>query len=193
MSVICVYGAARENIDPIFIKETEKLGRLIGMHGYKMIYGAGASGLMGAAARGMSAVDGYIIGVTPHFMHKFEPVYECTKIIETKTMAERKSVMEQKADAFIVVPGGVGTFDEFFQILTLKELGQLSNKPIVLFNIDGYFDELRNLMITAEQKGFLRDGVLDMFSFCESPDETMKEIERQLNERTTEEAVGNNT
>ena len=154
MSVICVYGPARENIDPIFIKETEKLGRMIGMRGHKMIYGAGASGLMGAAARGMSAVDGYIIGVTPHFMHKFEPVYECTKIIETKTMAERKSVMEQKADAFIVVPGGVGTFDEFFQILTLKELGQLSNKPIVLFNLDGYFDELRNLMITAEQKGF---------------------------------------
>lgn len=73
--VICVYGAARENIDPIFIKETEKLGRMIGMRGHKMIYGAGASGLMGAAARGMSAVDGYIIGVTPHFMHKFEPVY----------------------------------------------------------------------------------------------------------------------
>ena len=105
MSTICVYGAAREDIDPYFIRKTEELGRLIGSHGYKLIYGAGASGLMGAVARGMAAVGGYIIGVTPHFMHTFEPVYECSKIIETKTMAQRKSVMEENADTFDLLSG----------------------------------------------------------------------------------------
>lgn len=182
MSTICVYGAAREDIAPNFIKETEELGRLIGSRGYKLIYGAGASGLMGAVARGMTAVGGYIIGVTPHFMHTFEPVYECSKIIETKTMAQRKCVMEENADAFIVVPGGVGTFDEFFQILTLKELGQLSNKPIILLNIDGYYNELYSMMIVAEEKGFLRDGVQGMFSLCDSPERAITEVERLLTE-----------
>ena len=182
MAVICMYGAARETIAPHYISETEKLGRLIASHGHKMIYGAGASGLMGAAARGMTAENGYIIGVTPHFMHKFEPIYNCTEIIETKTMAERKNVMEQNADAFIVVPGGVGTFDEFFQILTLKELDQLANKPIILFNIDGYYKELCDMMLASHNKGFLRDGALKLFTVCDSPDEAVAEVERQLAE-----------
>ena len=180
MAVICLYGAARENIAPIFISETEKLGKLIAENGFKMIYGAGASGLMGAAARGVTLAGGYVIGVTPHFMHKFEPVFDCTEIIETKTMAERKNVMEQNADAFIVVPGGVGTFDEFFQILTLKELGQLANKPIILFNIDGYYNELRELLFASGDKGFLRDGVLDLITFCDTAEETIAETTRQL-------------
>ena len=180
MSTICVYGAARDDIAPVFMEETEKLGRLIGTHGHKLIYGAGATGLMGAVARGMTEVNGHIIGVTPHFMHKFEPVYECTWTIETKTMAKRKNVMESNADAFIVVPGGIGTFDEFFQILTLKELGQLKSKPIVLLNIDGYYSGLYNFMITAGEKGFLRDGVFEMFALCDTPEDALDVIERQL-------------
>lgn len=186
MATICLYGAAREQIDPDFMEQTERLGRLIGMHGHKMIYGAGASGLMGAAARGMTEASGHIIGVTPHFMHQFEPVFPCTEIIETKTMAARKNVMETKANAFIVVPGGIGTFDEFFQILTLKELGQLNDKPIILFNINGYYNELISMMLAANKKGFLRDGALDMFTACDAPEEVIFEIERQLNEQEEE-------
>lgn len=180
MATICVYGAARDNIDSHFIKETELLGRNIGKNGHKMIYGAGSTGLMGAAARGMSEVGGYIIGVTPHFMHKFEPIYDCTEIIETKTMAERKSVMESGADAFVVVPGGVGTFDEFFQILTLKELGQLENKPIILLNIDGFYNDLYGMMTAANEKGFLREGVMEMFTVCDTAESAVAEIEKQL-------------
>lgn len=180
MATICLYGAAREDVDKIYITETEKLGRLIARHGHKMIYGAGATGLMGAAARGMTAEDGWIIGVTPHFMHKFEPVYPCTETIETKSMSARKNVMETQADAFIVVPGGIGTFDEFFQILTLKELGQLENKPIILFNINGYYNELMEMLRASDKKGFLRPTALKMFTLCQSPEEAIDEIERQL-------------
>lgn len=180
MATICVYGAASDRINAEFIECTEKLGRLIGERGHRIIYGAGASGLMGAVARGMQAAGGHIIGVTPHFMHKFEPVFDCTEIIETKTMSERKNTMEAKADAFIVVPGGVGTFDEFFQILTLKELGQLGNKPIVIFNINGYFNELYDAMLTSQAKGFLRDSVIDMFVVCDTAEKVIEETERQL-------------
>ena len=180
MACICVYGAASDRIQKDFIKTTERLGRLIAEKNHSIIYGAGASGLMGAVARGVVSAGGHVIGVTPHFMHKFEPVFECSEIIDTATMAERKSIMESHADAFIVVPGGIGTFDEFFQILTLKELDQLENKPIVLLNIDHYFDELYNMMKAANAKGFLREKVMGLFAVCNTPEDAVATIEKQL-------------
>ncbi len=180
MACICVYGAASDRINKDYIQSVEHLGQLIAEHNHSIIYGAGASGLMGAVARGMTAAGGHVIGVTPHFMHKFEPVYGCTEIIDTETMAERKSVMESRADAFIVVPGGIGTFDEFFQILTLKELDQLGSKPIVLLNIDRYFDELHTMMKAAHAKGFLREKVMSLFAVCDTPEEALSVIEAQL-------------
>ena len=180
MACICVYGAASDRIQKDFIETTEALGRLIAQHHHSIIYGAGASGLMGAVARGMVSAGGHVIGVTPHFMHKFEPVFECSEIIDTTTMAERKSIMESHADAFIVVPGGIGTFDEFFQILTLKELGQLGNKPIVLFNIDGYYNELQAMMEASNRKGFFRETVMDLYRVAETPEEAIRLIEAEL-------------
>lgn len=180
MATICLYGAASNRISDDYIEETEKLGKLLADNGYKMIYGAGASGLMGAAARGMRENGGFIIGVTPHFMHTFEPVYECDETIETTTMAERKSIMEENADAFIVAPGGIGTFDEFFQVLTLKELGRAGDKPIVLFNLHGYYDELYHMMQSSYDKGFLRDTAMSMFEICDTPEDVIKAISKGL-------------
>jgi len=179
MACVCVYGAASDRINKEYIVEVEQLGRLLAERGHSIVYGAGASGLMGAVARGMDAGGGKIIGVAPHFMHEFEPLYDCTEIIQTETMAQRKSVMEERAEAFIVVPGGVGTFDEFFQILTLKELGQLGRKPIILLNVDGYFEELHSLLKASDSKGFLRWGVMEMFSVCGSPEEAVAILEQQ--------------
>ena len=130
---ICVYGAASDNIDAIYMEETEKLGKEIAEHQHKIIYGGGASGLMGACARGVTQANGVIIGVVPFFMDGIEDLNDnCTEIIRTKTMSERKQIMEDRADAFVIVPGGIGTLDEFFQILTLVELKQ-KKAPIVLF------------------------------------------------------------
>ncbi|MDO4622588.1 MAG: TIGR00730 family Rossman fold protein [Eubacteriales bacterium] len=180
MACICLYGAASDRIQEDYIETVEELGRQIAGHGHSMIYGAGASGLMGAAARGMTEAGGYIIGVTPHFMHEFEPIYECTEVIDTETMAERKVIMESRADAFIVVPGGIGTFDEFFQILTLKELDRLGNKPIILLNVEGYYNELYAMMQAANAKGFFREKVMKLFSICSTPEEAMAELDAQL-------------
>ena len=107
---ITLYGAASDRIDRAYIEGVEALGRAMAKRGHTMVFGAGSTGLMGAAARGMAAEGGQIIGVTPHFMHELEPVFaQCTEIIHTETMAERKNIMEEKADAFIIVPGGIGT------------------------------------------------------------------------------------
>ena len=181
MYTVCLYGAASDRVGDRMIESVEELGRRIGLEGYSMIYGAGASGLMGAAARGIVAVGGTLIGVTPHFMHTTEPLfYDCTQMINTETMAERKEIMENNADAFVVVPGGIGTFDEFFQILTLKELGQQGNKPIILFSVDGYYDELCAMMRAADEKGFLRPTVMSLFSVCRTVDDVMKTLKEQL-------------
>ena len=114
---VTLYGSASDRIDRAYIEGVEELGRAIANRGHTMVFGAGSTGLMGAAARGMHKGGGRIIGVTPHFMHTLEPVSTlCTELIATETMAERKTIMEEKADAFIITPGGLGTLDEFFQI-----------------------------------------------------------------------------
>lgn len=174
---ITLYGAASDRIDRAYVEGVEALGRAIAKRGHTMVFGAGSTGLMGAAARGMAAEHGHIIGVTPHFMHTLEPVSDlCTELIATETMAERKNIMEEKADAFVIVPGGIGTFDEFFQILTLKVLGR-HNKPIILYNINGFWDNMIAVIGTDLIKGFINTKTADCFAICETPESVFEEIE----------------
>ena len=182
MACICVYGAASDRIKDDYIDKVEGLGKILALNGHSIIYGGGASGLMGAVARGVTENGGKVIGVAPRFMHKFEPMFDCTETITAPTLADRKEIMESRAEAFIVVPGGVGTFDEFFQIITLKELGQLDDKPIILLNINDYFKELYEMMKASNRKGFLREGVIHMFTICDTAEEAVKEVEKQLSE-----------
>ena len=154
---VTLYGAASNTIDRVYIDRVEELGLELAKAGHTMVFGGGSSGLMGAAARGMQKGNGHIIGVVPHFIHEFEPVFDaCTELIHTETMAERKDEMESRADAFIIVPGGIGTFDELFEILTLRQLGRHS-KPVVLFNLRGYFDPLLAMLDKAIEDGFMKE------------------------------------
>ena len=175
---ITLYGAARESIDAYYKEEAERLGVQMARRGHTMVFGAGASGLMGAAARGMVKGGGRIIGVTPHFMHKYEPIFEhCTELIDTETLSERKDRMESLADAFVIVPGGIGTFDEFFQILTLKKLGR-HNKPIVLFNVKNFWDNVLAAVGSDMLKGFIDTDVSGCFAVCETPESTIDLLEK---------------
>lgn len=137
----CVYCGASSNLDDIYISETERLGKLIADNGFSLVYGAGASGCMGAAARGVQNNGGYVMGISPTFIKEFEPIFGCDNTVIVDTMAERKTLMEKHADIFIVAPGGIGTMDEFFQVLTLKYLRQLS-APIILLNTNGFYNSL---------------------------------------------------
>ena len=174
---ITLYGAASDRIDRVYVDRIEELGRAIARRGHTMVFGAGATGLMGAAARGKAAEGGNIIGVTPHFMHTLEPVSDlCTELVATETMAERKAVMESMADAFIIVPGGIGTFDEFFQILTLRILGR-HKKPIILYNVNGFWDNVLAVIGTDLIKGFISPEVANSFCICETPESVFHAIE----------------
>ena len=137
----CVYGGASERIDDIYIKEVEKLGKIIADNGFSLVYGAGATGCMGAVARGVSAGGGYVMGISPDFISDFEDIYDCDNTVMVDTMGERKTLMEKHGDDFIIAPGGIGTMDEFFQVLTLKYLKRL-DRPIVILNYNGFYDSL---------------------------------------------------
>lgn len=112
---ICVYGAASDEIDKIYTAEAEKLGEKMAKCGHSLVFGGGAGGMMGAAARGIHKNGGNIIGVVPTFFNVDGILFEhCNEMIRTETMRERKQIMEDRADAFIMTPGGIGTFEEFF-------------------------------------------------------------------------------
>ncbi|MCH5184880.1 MAG: TIGR00730 family Rossman fold protein [Oscillospiraceae bacterium] len=155
---ICLYGASSDAINKFYIEEVEKLGHEIAARGHTLVYGGGARGLMGAAARGAYAEGGTIIGVSPTFFNVDGVVFpDCTKLIETETMRERKQIMEDNADAFVMVPGGIGTFEEFFEILTLKQIGRHS-KAVTILNLNGYFDEIFRLMQKAMDEKFMKEA-----------------------------------
>jgi uncharacterized protein (TIGR00730 family) len=158
---VCIYAAASNRIAQEYIEECERLGEELAKYRFSLIYGAGSTGLMGAVARGFRKQNGEVIGVTPKFIHVMEPVFDdCTKIIHTETMAERKEIMENNASCFIIAPGGVGTLDEFFQIVTLTDLGR-KDKPIIVFNINGYYTKLLNYLYECADRGFINVNVLD--------------------------------
>ena len=166
---ICVYGASSALLKNIYYEKTEELGRAMGKRGHGLVFGGGATGMMGAAARGVAAENGYILGIAPRFFDQPGVLYEkCTEFIFTENMRERKKLLEEKSDATIVAPGGIGTYEEFFEIFTLKSLKRI-DRPIVLYNIDGYYDKMKALLeYTAEEK-FMDFSVLDLVVFLDEP------------------------
>jgi uncharacterized protein (TIGR00730 family) len=141
---ICVFGAAGKSIDEKYIVAVEKMGEALAKRGHSLVFGAGSTGCMGAAERGFRRGGSTVHGVVPEFFKQDLSEFvdwDCDELTLTKTMRDRKMVMEDLADAFIVTPGGAGTFEEFFEVLTLKQLGQ-HRKPIAMFNVDGYYDSL---------------------------------------------------
>lgn len=181
---ICLYGASSSAIAKAYVNPTEELGAKIAERGHTLIYGGGAAGLMGAAARGAYSRGGEIIGVVPSFLNVDGILFDnCTELIFTETMRERKALMEQKSDAFIMTPGGVGTFDEFFEILTLKQLGRHS-KPIAVFNINGYFDSLIAQLENAVHKQFMNPEIFELFISTDRADRLLDYLENSVSSPT---------
>lgn len=184
---ICVYGAASPTIDPEYIEKVEALGREMAKRGHSLVFGGGGNGLMGAAARGVRDGGGYIVGVIPKFFDE-ENVEEicdfCNEMIQPDTMRQRKQIMEDNADAFIVVPGGIGTFEEFFEILTLKQLCR-HNKPIALYNIRDYYSELNRMMQASMDKNFVRKNCADLYITTDDPVALLQYIETPVEEEHT--------
>ncbi len=183
---ICIYGASSTLIDDSYIKAGEKLGKVMANHNHSLVFGGGASGLMGAVARGMTEIGkGKIIGIAPSFMNVDGILYEgCTDFIYSETMRERKQLMDENSDAFVVTPGGIGTFDEFFEILTLKQLGR-HNKPIAILNTNGYYDHLKSFLKNCIDEKFMNPACADLIHFADEPEEIINYIENYIPKENT--------
>lgn len=174
---ICVYGASSKTIDKSYIEAGEHLGEIMVDRGHDLVFGGGANGLMGAVARGVYRKGGKILGVVPKFFNVDGIIFEdCTKLIRPDTMRERKQIMEDNADGFIITPGGIGTFEEFFEILTLKQLGR-HNKPIAIMNTNGYYNKMLAFMEHAIEGEFLNDECRLLYEFVDTPKEALDYIE----------------
>ena len=176
---ICIFGAASDKIDKKYIDDCYELSLSLAKRGHSLVFGAGGEGLMGAAARGFKDGGAYIHGVIPQFFEDngYEAVfYDADKITKTQTMAERKKVMEDDCDAFIIVPGGIGTFEEFFEVLTLKQLGR-HKKAIAVYNSNGYYDGIYGIFDKIIKDKFVNKECLRLFKVISDKKELIDYIE----------------
>ena len=181
---ICVYGAASDNILKIYITEGEKLGYELSKRGHNLVFGGGGSGLMGAVARGANREgSAKITGIVPDFFMEngkrvdgilFDKIDE---FIETETMRERKKLLEDLSDAYIITPGGIGTYDEMFEMLTLKSLNQ-HKKPMAVLNTNGYYDALLAVLYKGIEDGFINKTVKDLIFVSSDVDEVLDFVEK---------------
>lgn len=166
--MIAVYGAASETVADVHKDNAYKIGQIIADSNMSVIFGGGSTGMMGAAARGVRAADGELVGVIPMFMNAIEPEFDdCTKYVYVDSMAERKSVMEALASHFVILPGGIGTMDEMFQIATLIMLGRKKSK-IIVFNDNGVYDHIKEYVDDAISRGFIDPKIKDIMIWCNS-------------------------
>ncbi|MFZ5961797.1 TIGR00730 family Rossman fold protein [Thalassococcus sp. BH17M4-6] len=180
MKSICVYCGSRAGVDPAYTQEAEALGRLIAQEGWRLVYGAGDVGLMGSVARAAQADGADTFGVIPQHLVDWEVgKTDLTRYVVTETMHERKKVMLMNADAVVVMPGGAGSLDEFFEVLTWRQL-RLHQKPILLMNVAGYWDPLSALMEHIVAQGFAEASLLDYVQTCGGAAAAMEALRRAL-------------
>ena len=170
---VCVYCGSRFGERPAYRLAAEELGQALAEAGWRLVYGAGDVGLMGAVANATQAAGGTTLGVIPtHLLDREVGKRDLTQFVATETMHERKKVMYVNADAIVVLPGGAGSLDEIFEVLTWRQLG-LHDKPIVLVNTDGYWDPLVGLIDHVVAEGFADASVRAFVTVAGSVQETM--------------------
>ncbi|MGA8515967.1 MAG: TIGR00730 family Rossman fold protein [Burkholderiaceae bacterium] len=161
---LCVYCGSRAGEQPAFAYAAGEVGRWIGSHGGQLVYGGGKNGLMGIVAHATLEAGGTVVGIIPKGLVEREwSNPDCTELHIVDTMHERKAMMAERSDAFIALPGGIGTFEEFFEIWTLKQLGYL-DKPVGLLNLNGYYDKLTEFLQTTVSEGFVGEWQMEMLT-----------------------------
>jgi uncharacterized protein (TIGR00730 family) len=176
---VCVFCGAREGVDPAYAAAATATGQALAEAGFRLIYGAGDIGLMGAVARAAEAAGGVTLGVIPeHLVARERNRRDFSGSVVTETMHERKKVMFMNADAIVTLPGGLGSLDEFMEVLTWRQLG-LHAKPILLLDVAGYWGPLRALLDHVVAQGFAEPAIL---GFVEAQD-TVPGLIARLRER----------
>jgi uncharacterized protein (TIGR00730 family) len=161
---LCVYCGSRSGADAAFATAAAHVGRWIGRHGGQLVYGGGNNGLMGVLADAALQAGARVVGVIPHSMVEREwAKRDCTELHIVENMHQRKSLMAEHADAFLALPGGIGTFEEFFEAWTWKQLG-FHRKPVGLFDLDGYYQPLLAFLQQSVRSGFMGEWQMELLT-----------------------------
>ena len=173
---VCVYCGSRPGENPAFAQAAEAVGQWIGAHGGQLVYGGGRGGLMGTVAEATRLAGGRVVGVIPQALVDKELANRlCDELHIVQTMHERKALMAERSDAFVALPGGIGTFEELFEVWTWRQLGY-HNKPVGLLNVAGYYDGLLSFLQTSVASGFMGDWQMDLLLAATDTGEMMRRL-----------------
>lgn len=173
---VCVYCGSRPGSQPEFAQAAQTVGRWIGEHGGQLVYGGGNNGLMGLVAQATLDHGGQVVGIIPKSLQEREHAkLNCTELHVVDTMHQRKHMMADRAHAFLALPGGIGTFEELFEVWTWNQLGY-HDKPLGLLNVNGYYDSLLVFLKHAVGQGFLNEWQLDMLNIDTEPSRLLPKL-----------------
>lgn len=176
MNTVCVFAGSNPGVKPEYRAQAIQLGSTLSDQGIRLVYGGSKLGLMGEVANEVLHRGGHVIGVMPKGLFRGEIVHrELTELIEVESMHERKAKMGEIADGFIALPGGLGTFEELFEVLCWAQIG-IHTKPIGLLNINGYYDPLIELIRHSVQEGFSNESHLSLITVSEDPQQLITQM-----------------
>ena len=171
-----MFCGSSQSVDDRYKKVATELGQEIGKRGIDLIYGGASIGLMGCVAHGVHEEKGKVIGIIPKFFNIKDIVYhDADELLVTQDMRERKAKMDERSDAFIVLPGGVGTLEEAIEILSMRQL-KLTEKPLVFINTAGFFDKLNETISSMIEKNFAKENIRTLFAMTPDPQTALEYI-----------------
>lgn len=174
---ICVYCGSSSGGDPAFVAAARRFGRILAENDIGLVYGGGDLGLMGAVAHAVLEAGGHVTGIIPHFLQKKERMLESVQdLLIVEDMHERKRLMFERADAFVALPGGVGTLEELVEQLTWVQL-QRHDKPVMIANVGGFWRPLLALLDHMRQQGFIRPQLEARYMVCDTVDQILPQIQ----------------
>ncbi len=177
---ICVFAASSQRIDDVYMEQARRLGALMAGRGWGCVNGAGGFGLMKAVTDGVLDAGGRVLGVIPKFMVDNGWCYDrLAEVLITADMHERKQQMQQRTQAIVALPGGYGTLEELMEALTWRQLGIIA-KPIVLLNINGFFNQLVETLNQCVEQGFVRASHASLWTVADTPEQALDTIAQQL-------------
>lgn len=180
ISNICVYCGSSEGSEPLFIEAAERFGRILARSGVGLVYGGASIGIMGALARSVLAEGGRVTGVIPEFLTRVEAqLHEANELIVTDSMHSRKREMFERSDAFVALPGGIGTLEETVEMLTWAQLGRHS-RPIILANLNGFWEPLIGLLDHMIKSDFARSNIRRIYGVVDQVEDILPRIEAAL-------------
>lgn len=175
--LLCVYCSSSVRLESKYYEAGTRLGRELVARGWGLVYGGGNAGLMGSVARAVKENGGRVVGIIPDFMIERELAFHAAdELVTVATMRERKRLMAERADAFVTLPGGIGTLEELSEIMTERYLN-LTHKPVVLVNQDGFYDDLLRFFERMVAERFKSTGLSDLFTVAGHVDEVWTHIE----------------